>query len=205
MRPDILMIVLSDGDGAAWQAGPWSVTRSSGAAIAVRSVHRESLPVGAPYYDIGYGRLIATMCSRWITALYLSLAENIGGPDLLRVRGPQGVDLTLPFNDRYLETPVVHLNQVGYNPHASKRYAYVSGWMGDGGALSLANFPDEAEILADDGYATVVQRVPVTVGRSTTSNPMPRCGRSTCRVSRRTKPNGCGCGCRESACRGPRR
>ncbi len=161
--PDILMIVLSGGDGAAWQTGAWSVMRSSGAVIAVRAVHRESLPVGAPYYDIGYGRSYRDDVLEVDHRIHLSLAETISGPDLLRIRGPQGVDLSLPFNDRYLETPVIHLNQVGYNPHASKRYAYISGWMGDGGALPLANFPDEAEIVADDAYATVVQRVPVTV------------------------------------------
>ena len=61
-----------------------------------------------------------------------------------------GVNFLLPFNDRYIETPIIHLNQVGYNPHSTKRYAYISGWMGDGHALPLDNFPTEAEILLDD-------------------------------------------------------
>jgi endoglucanase len=161
--PDILMIVLSGGDGAAWQSGAWSVTRSSGAAIAVRAVHRESLPVGAPHYEIGFGRPYSDDILDVDHRIYLSLAEPLGSADVLRIRGPLGVNFLLPFNDRFLETPVIHLNQVGYNPHAAKRYAYISGWLGDGKALPLANFPTEAEILLNDADATVLQRVPITV------------------------------------------
>ena len=161
--PDILLIVLSGGDGAAWQSGAWSVTRSSGAAVAVRAVNRESLPTSAPHYEIGYGRPYSDDVLDIEHRIYLSLAEPLGAADVLRIRGPLGIDFQLPFNDRYLETPVIHLNQAGYNPYATKRYAYISGWMGDGKALPLANFPTEAEILSDDADATVIQRVPVTV------------------------------------------
>lgn len=161
--PDILMVVLAGGDGAAWQAGAWNVTRSSGASVAIRAVYRESLPVGAPHYEIGYGRAYSDKILDVDHRVYLSLAEPIGGPDVLRIRGPMGVNFLLPFNDRFLETPVIHLNQAGYNPHATKRYAYISGWLGDGHALPLGNFPTEAEILVDDAEATVLQREPVTV------------------------------------------
>jgi endoglucanase len=161
--PEILMIVLSGGDGAAWQSAAWSVTRSSGVPVAVRAVHRESLPVGAPNYEIGYSRPYDDGVLDVEHRIYLSLAEPIGSADVLRIRGPLGVNFLLPFNDRYLETPIIHLNQVGYNPHSTKRYAYISGWMGDGHALPLANFPTEAEILRDEADSTVAQRVPVTV------------------------------------------
>lgn len=55
----------------------------------------------------------------------------------------------LPFSDRYLETPAIQLNQVGFNPRARQRWAYVSGWMGDGGALALTNFPALGEVLKE--------------------------------------------------------
>jgi len=161
--PGILMIVLSGGEGAAWQSAAWSVTRSSGVAIAIRAVHRESLPAGAPHYEVGYSRPYSDEILDVEHRIYLALAEPIGNADVLRIRGPQGVDFVLPFNDRYLETPIIHLNQVGYNPHSTRRYAYISGWMGDGGALPLAQFPTEAEILLDDADGTALRRAPVTL------------------------------------------
>jgi len=174
--PNILMVVLADymmttaasgADGAAWQAGPWKVTRGSGAPIHVNSVSRESIPVGATDYQVGYG--LTTYRDDILDVdhrIYLTLAENIGNLEMLSITGPSGVSFALPFSDRYLETPAIHLNQVGYNPRAAQRYAYFSGWMGDGGALPLANFPATADVLATnaDGSApAVIATLPVTV------------------------------------------
>ena len=164
--PDILMIVLAGGDGPAWQAGPWTVTRASGAQINVNKVSRESIPVGAPDYQVGYGLPYSDDVLDIDHRIYLSLAEPIGNVEVLGINGPAGVSFVLPFSDRYLETPVIRLNQVGYNPRATQRYAYFSGWMGDGGALSLANFPATADVLATnaDGSApAVIATLPVTV------------------------------------------
>lgn len=161
--PDILMVVLSGGSGGTWQSAAWNVTRSSGTAVAVRAVYRESLPVGAPHYEIGYGRPYSDEMLDIEHRIYLVLAEPIGSADVLHIHGPLGIDFLLPFNDRLLETPVIHLNQVGYNPHATLRYAYVSGWMGDGHALPLRNFPAEAELVSDDADGTVLARLPVTI------------------------------------------
>jgi endoglucanase len=161
--PDILRVVLSGGNGSTWQAGPWSITRANGAKIAVREVHRESIPVGGPDYQVGYGRPYRDDVLDIEHRIYLVLAEPIGNIEILNIHGPKSIDLMLPFNDRFLETPVIQLNQVGYDPHATQRFAYVSGWMGDGGTLPLTNFPTEAEVLEDNGSrATVVAAVPVT-------------------------------------------
>ena len=81
--------------------------------------------------------------------LYIALSENVGAREILRVTGPSGIEFILPFSDYYLETPVIQLNQVGYHPKATKRYAYVSGWMGDGGPLSLSNFPETADVISE--------------------------------------------------------
>ena len=69
-------------------------------------------------------------------------------------------------SDRYLETPSIQLNQVGFNPRAAQRWAYVSGWMGDGGGLPLGNFPSHAEVLTEPenssaARATVLAELPV--------------------------------------------
>jgi endoglucanase len=164
--PDILIIVLAGGDGPEWQAGPWTLTRANGAQINVSKVSRDSIPVGAPDYQVGAGLPYSDDVLDVDHRIYLSLAEPIGNIEVLSISGPAGVSFTLPFSDRYLETPVVHLNQVGYNPRAAQRYAYFSGWTGDGGALPLANFPATADVLAsyaDGSQPSFVATLPVTV------------------------------------------
>jgi endoglucanase len=164
--PNTLMIVLANGTGPAWQSGPWTVTRANGAQIKVNTVSRESIPVGAPDYQVGYALPYSDSVLNVDHHIYLTLAESIGSIEMLSITGPSGVSFVLPFSDRYLATPVIHLNQVGYNPRATQRYAYFSGWLGDGGALSLANFPATADVLAtnaDGSEPTVIATLPVTV------------------------------------------
>jgi len=66
--------------------------------------------------------------------------------------------------NRYLETPVVQLNQVGYSPYAQHRWAYGSGWMGDGGPLDLSGFSGEVEVLraSSTGPPSSVAVLPLT-------------------------------------------
>ncbi len=146
LAPAVLQVVLANGTGAAWQAGPWKVARRDGTSLAVLEVGRQSVPVGAPSYSVGYGIEYRDDVIDVDHRISLFLDQPVGGPELLRVQGP-GVDVLVPFSDRYLETPVVQLNQVGYNPRATRRYAYVSGWLGDAGGLSLADFPATADVL----------------------------------------------------------
>ena len=147
--PDILRIVLAKGSGVGWQSGNWQVLRRDGRQINVDRVHRHSVPVGAPEYRIGFGKPYRDDVIMVNHRVYLVLAEEVGRRDVLQIRGPSGLEFILPFSDRYLETPVIQVNQVGYNPLATRRYAYVSGWMGDGGPLVLNNFPPTAEVLVD--------------------------------------------------------
>src|SRR5690606_5272343 len=89
--------------------------------------------------------------------IYLDLAEPVGSQEILRIQGPtvprSPVDYTLdiltPFSDKYIEASSIQVNQVGYSPRARRRYAYISGWMGDGGALNLGNFPNTGNMLLD--------------------------------------------------------
>jgi|GEM_PF-1029855 len=139
--------------GASFQAGQWQVSRSNGAAVTVTAVYRHSLPVGQPEYPVGYDKYGSDDVVDVDHRIFLVLAEPIGARELLWVRhtGDTGtaLDVRVPFSDRYLETSVIQVNQVGYNARATKRWAYVSGWLGNGGALSLGDFPAKADVLAE--------------------------------------------------------
>ncbi len=161
--PNVLQLVLANpkvtsfsGEGGSlegytgpqWQAGPWTVARKDGGPLSVVRVHRRSFPVGQPYYELGYGKNTHDELVDVDHHLFLELNEPVPNGEVLHIQGPLNLDLVLPFSDRYLETPVIQLNQIGYCPRATRRFAYVSGWLGDGGPLSLANFPKTAEVLA---------------------------------------------------------
>ena len=147
LAPDLLAVVAVGGSGDRWARGPWTVAREDGSAIEVRRVHRRSLPVAQPRYEVGFRADSEpdVVVDHWVM---LRLAEPVGERATLRVTGPEGVEMLLPYSDRYLATPVVQLNQVGYAPDATRRYAYVSFWLGDGGPLSLEGFPRDVEVLS---------------------------------------------------------
>lgn len=157
--------------GPQWQAGPWTVRRSNGAAISVQNVYRHSVPVGALYYEVGFGALTRDNLLDVDHMIYLQLAENVGSREVLEVVGPSftyeilnpdlvrenraaSLDIILPFSDRYLVSTAIQVNQVGYSPAATERYAYLSGWMGDGGPLSLGAFPSSAGAVVESANAT---------------------------------------------------
>ncbi|MBI5533069.1 MAG: glycoside hydrolase family 9 protein [Deltaproteobacteria bacterium] len=166
--PRALQIVLANGDGGSWQSGAWSIHRANGASLPISGVNRHSIPVGAPDYSVGYGLPYSDTVLDVDHRIYLQLGEDLGSHDLLHVQGPGGVDVTLPFSDRYLETPVLQVNQVGYNPRATERWAYLSGWMGDGGFVQLGAFPSTAEVLVESSDAalprpSVISNLPITL------------------------------------------
>ena len=165
--PNVLMLVVSDpetafdratgalaGDhGADWTRGTWSVTRRDGSTVAVSAVHRESRPVGQPRYPVGFEAWGDDTIVDVDHRIFLTLAEPIGARDVLRVQhtgtAATALDVVVPFSDRYLETPLLQVNQVGYNPRATRRWAYVSGWKGNGGTIDLASIPATADVLAE--------------------------------------------------------
>lgn len=171
--------------GAAWQAGPWTVTRNDGTPIQVLNVYRDSVPVGNNYYEIGWQSNPRDHRLDVDHQIYLELATSVDGPDVLSVNGPEvtgevmdlesnrttrtvSADFVLPFSDRYLETPVIQLNQVGYSPRATERWAYISGWLGDGGPLALDGFPSTVDVLVDpdepmDRRQAVLSGLPITL------------------------------------------
>jgi endoglucanase len=170
----VLMIVVANGSGSSWQSGGWTVTRADGSPIGVSSVRRHSIPVGAPDYVVGYGKPYSDSVIDVDHRLYLQLAEPLGSHDLLRVQGPNGVDMTVPFSDRYLEAPSIQVNQVGYNPRASQRWAYVSGWMGDGGPMSFSGLGASAQVLKepqDTATAPVVVLADVPITQRSANDP----------------------------------
>ncbi len=165
MAPNVLMLVLETRDtvfnggslsgsrGPAWQAGTWAVTRADGTPVGVSEVHRRSIPVGQPDYPVGYDQWGDQNVVDVDDHIFLVLDEEIGSTELLSVAHSGGSDtnleVTLPFSDRFLESPLIKVNQVGYNPRASRRYAYVYGYLGDGGQVNLGSLPGAADVVAD--------------------------------------------------------
>jgi endoglucanase len=158
--PRILQIVITDNinhgagnDGATYQTlGNWSITRRNGTPIGIVRTSRFTRPINV-HYNVGWGVGFADNENVDIDhEIFLELNQDIGSRDVLTINGPLGASFTLPFSDQYLETPVIRINQLGYNPRATERWAYLSGWMGastngGGGSLSLANFPATAQVL----------------------------------------------------------
>ncbi len=162
LSPTVLELVLetkgvNDGVGArgvAWQSGVWGVVRENGAVLPVTAVRRQSIPVAQPSYFTTYNQFPNDKIVDVDDRVFLVLAEPVGSRAMLRVShagGGQGTDLvvTVPVSDSYLETPLVKLNQLGYNPRATQRYAYFSGYLGDGGPLDLANLPQTVDVIAE--------------------------------------------------------
>lgn len=154
MAPNVIEVVLTDNidngvgnDGATYQSGSWTVTRRSGSSIGVTNKYRHTAPIGQPEYTLGYGGGVDAANINVDHKIFLVLNQNVGTGEVLTINGPLGVSFKLPFSDKYLETPVIQVNQVGYNPRATERWAYVSGWLGNGGGLSLSSFPSTADVL----------------------------------------------------------
>lgn len=134
-------------------------------------VYRKTIPTGAWGYDAGSSPYTDVDTIDADHHIFLKLDQPIGSRDALSIEGPLALEFTLPFSDEYLETPVIQVNQVGYNPQATGRYAHVSGWLGDGGGLPLAGFPDAANVIVEPGdplaqrYAAAAD-LPVTLRSS---------------------------------------
>lgn len=153
VAPNVMRVDVHNGDGNRFARG-WRLRRSDGKSIAVRRVNRHSVPVAQPAYNIGFGAEGDDL-SQVVTEhrLYLHLGESVGHGEVLDIEGPLGVAAVLPFSDCYLETPLVQLNQVGYNPRAEFRWAYFSAYMGDGGGLGRDAMPKKVEVLKANGVS----------------------------------------------------
>ena len=92
-------------------------------AVSSRAAHdegqRKSLYVVAGGYDISD----IGMDKGTLTVYLAKLPDDVQSGDMLRITGPHALDFILPFSDRYLETPAVQVNQVGYSPQARERWA----------------------------------------------------------------------------------
>jgi endoglucanase len=171
--PNILCVTLAN-----WATNQlkesWAVVRADGTPLSIRAVHRHSVPVGTPRYPLDPAPPDYPGQEHWSGVIetdhrmFLEFTDPVGPATVLTITGPNNFQCLLPFSDRYLETPVIQLNQVGYNPRATQRWAYVSGWMGDGGPLSLTTFPTAAEVLREpenplDPRTTALAALPVTL------------------------------------------
>lgn len=165
VAPNVLLLVfatretryansaLSGTRGRAWQGGQWEVQRADGRQLPVTAVRRRSVPVGQPSYQTGWEKYGTDTIVDVDDHVFLVLGEAIGQRELLEVRhsgeANTGLDVLVPFSDRYLETPLLKVNQVGYNPRATRRYAYLQAYLGDGGQVDLTSLEPLADVLAD--------------------------------------------------------
>jgi len=167
------------------QQATWTITRQDNSPITVTDIHRLTSPVG-PSIEAPGKSGVRTELFDLEHHLFLVLSEPVGSRDILDITGPEIIrqvvnprthaieigetfspSFTLPFSDKYLETPAIKVNQIGYSPQASQRYAYVSGWMGDGGALPLTGYPATSNVLIDpadpaEARSFVVQNLGIT-------------------------------------------
>ncbi|HZX19535.1 MAG TPA: glycoside hydrolase family 9 protein [archaeon] len=154
-------------DGQTWQSGPWTVRRNNGSQLTVSNIYRNSLPIGNFYYGGGATNDHLLDVDHYI---YLKLNENIGSNEVLEISGPKNISFILPYSDKYLETPIIQVNQVGYNPRATERYAYVGWWMGDGGGIPFTGFSTSAKVLGEqtnplNARTPVRDNLPITLRR----------------------------------------
>lgn len=166
VAPNVLQLVLEtretryDGSrlqgarGAAWQGGQWRVSRADGTEVPVTAVRRRSIPVGQPSYPVGWEKWGTDNVVDIDDHLFLVLGEPIGERELLAVTHSGGgsntdLDVVVPFSDRYLESPLIKVNQVGYNPRATKRYAYLHAYLGDGGHVDPSQLGATVSVVAD--------------------------------------------------------
>ncbi len=177
---DVLLIELRDSSinvsdaqtrGSRWAGGTWRVARSDGRTIGVSGVKRRTQVIGQPNYPVGFNQWGDGNIVDVSHSIFLTLSEPIGTRELLRVEHVDGsttdVSTTVPFSDSFMETPLIQVNQVGYNPRATRRWAYVSGYMGDGGPVDVSRLPTTADVLvSNDGLSP---RLPVVSGLAVTS------------------------------------
>ncbi len=175
VAPNVLMLVLETREtrysgsslqgarGAAWQGGQWRVSRADGTELPVTAVRRRSIPVGQPSYPVGWEKWGTDNVVDIDDHLFLVLSEPIGERELLSITHAGGsnteLDVMVPFSDRYLESPLIKVNQVGYNPRASKRYAYLHAYLGDGGHVDASQIEATVSVLADARNALRPKRV----------------------------------------------
>ncbi|MBA4410037.1 MAG: glycoside hydrolase family 9 protein [Bacteroidota bacterium] len=77
----------------------------------------------------------------WIY-LYLAQAMQPGKTYTLETGSlaKNGSQWTFTFDEKKLRSEAIHVNQIGYNPEATEKYAYVYHWAGDKGGINLSAF-----------------------------------------------------------------
>ena len=163
--------------GYEWHYGNWVVTRNNGSQIEIKDIYRNSVPVG--HYSDAIFKADYTDTDHRI---YLILGKNVGSKEILNVVHTGGtpagfypkteiaggseqiiyggnsfltdLNVNVVYSDQYLETPVIQVNQLGYSPRATQRYAYVSWWLGANlsgfiSNYSFPNYPVSAAVLVE--------------------------------------------------------
>jgi len=60
-----------------------------------------------------------------------------------------GTIWTFTFDEKKLRSEAIHVNQIGYNPEATEKFAYIYHWAGDKGGVNLSAFSGKKFYLLD--------------------------------------------------------
>ena len=146
----------------------WTITDFSGNPIFVIEVGLETNPVKSPYWE-PYNENTGYLDDHRLDidhTVFFKLNNPIGSKNIYHIQGPLNVDFKFVFSDKYSVSESIQVNQVGYSPRATLRYAYVSNWLGSLGAMDLSGFPSTVNVtkeISETKRTNALTSVPLTV------------------------------------------
>ncbi len=157
VAPDLLLVTVRGGNAEGWSKD-WKVKikrGSSGAKqLSSKVVGRWSKPVAQPGYRLGFGAE-DELDILWVEhRIALRLSEPLGERAGVELDHPQG-KYEFEFDDALHHTPLIQLNELGYAGAATRRWAYLSYYLGDGGGLEASDLPKTVELNVVDDRGAV--------------------------------------------------
>ncbi|MEL7223150.1 MAG: cellulase N-terminal Ig-like domain-containing protein, partial [Bacteroidota bacterium] len=106
----------------------------------------------------------------WIYLRLPSAMETGGSYTLNTANLSEGSNtFTFTFNENELRSEAIHVNNLGYTPDASAKYAYVYHWMGDLGGLDLSDYEGNDFHLLDTETGNIVYTDQLTFRKAATT------------------------------------
>lgn len=163
-RPDILALMIVDFDqtGAREIVDTNRVNRTS--SYAIRSSDDVSYSSARWPSKVGWKRKVHSYIrggtAVWSHTMFLQLPSSLKPGKKYTVKLGNLVssapETTFVFDPRRLRSETIHVNQIGYDPSARKKYAYLSHWLGDMGSMSLIKFKSTRFHLVDTASGSTV-------------------------------------------------
>lgn len=130
--------------------GAWKMSNGRSKTLLPLRVHgKERLPYAQPDYEVGFA---AEEKNNVIFEhrLTLALGQKLEEGRVYRLQGPRSMTLHWPFSSHSTPTPIIQLNQRGYQSGKQvSRFAYLSWWFGKAGGLRA--LPKKVWVHLDSG------------------------------------------------------